>query len=324
MEATAREQWLAERRTGIGGSDAAAILGLSPWAGPMDIWLAKTGQVAEPAETEAMWWGSALEDLVARRYTEKTGRAVYNPERIFRHADHDFIIGTPDRLVVGDRRGVEIKTASGYARDHWGESGTDQVPPHYLVQVLHYMIVTDLPVWDVAVLIGGSDFRIFTVNRDDEMMRTIVDREVEWWTRHIVGGERPPLDGSEGVSKYLAGRFPQDSGEMLDRSGDGYATSYRDRYLEARQQRQRYEALENDAANNLKSLIGDAAGMSFGDGSSITWKNTRGTTSTDWEAVARALTAHIAYPHDVIWDTLVKHHSTERPGVRRFTFKAAR
>ena len=99
-----RTAWLAARRTGIGGSDISAILGLSPWRSPVHVWLDKTGQAPDepPANAEAMYWGKTLEDVVAREYAQRTGRRVQRVNAILRHPQHEWMLGNIDRAIVAE------------------------------------------------------------------------------------------------------------------------------------------------------------------------------------------------------------------------------
>lgn len=121
-DSVADVQWLEDRRKGIGGTDAAAILCTSKWSSPLDVWLRKIGEAPEVEETEQMWWGKALEDLIARRFTETTGLALWDPAQAHRdgiipsrfavHPQHPELLASADRLVVGLREGAEIKTGN--------------------------------------------------------------------------------------------------------------------------------------------------------------------------------------------------------------------
>lgn len=178
----ARAAWLEQRRTGLGGSDAPAVLGLSKWNTPLSLWLDKTGQT--PLDTRAeenaeeKRWGNFLEPVIKQRYAEVTGRTVVQPG-LQRSAKHPFMIANVDGLVSGEPRIVEVKTAR--TSDGWGPEGTDVIPDEYLIQTHHYMTALEVPVADVAVLIGGSDFRIYTVKHDPEFSALLVDKEREFW-----------------------------------------------------------------------------------------------------------------------------------------------
>lgn len=184
------EQWLADRRKGIGGSDAAAVLGLSKWKTPLDVYLDKRGEVADTPDNEAMLWGRALEPVIRQQYAERTGRVVRVPDGILQHQDHPFMLASLDG-ITDDRRVVEIKTAR--TGQDWGEAGSDEVPVAYLLQVQHYMAVTGYAVADVAVLIGGSDFRLYEVPADAELQQMLVDGEAAFWQRVKQGTPPDPI-----------------------------------------------------------------------------------------------------------------------------------
>lgn len=183
-----RNEWLAQRRTGIGGSDAAAVLGMSKWKTPLSVWLDKTGHDTTTTESEPMRWGTLLEPVVRQEYAERSGNEVRQPDTILRHPTHPFMLANIDGVTSSGRL-VEIKTAR--TAEGWGVPGTDEVPEDYLIQVQHYMAVTALPVADIAVLIGGSDFRIYTVPSDAELQGMMIDLEREFWTS-VERNEPPP------------------------------------------------------------------------------------------------------------------------------------
>jgi len=178
MNMMTREQFLAERRLGIGGSDVAPILGMSKWKSALDVYLDKRGEASEQPDNESMLWGRALEPVIRQQYAERTGRVVRVPEAAVVHSMHTFARANLDG-VTDDGRLVEIKTAR-TAQD-WGDPGTDEVPDAYALQVQHYLLVTGLAVADVAVLIGGSDFRLYEVHADTELQNMLIEREAAFW-----------------------------------------------------------------------------------------------------------------------------------------------
>jgi putative phage-type endonuclease len=325
-EQEAKAQWQQERRTGIGGSDAAAVLGLSPWKTDFDVWLEKRGEAPRQNPTEAMWWGTALEELVARRYSEATGHKLYNPQTIFRHHQHQQLLATPDRIALipsKRNRGLEVKTASIYGADEWGAEGTDEIPQHYLVQCVHYMMVTDYQQWDVAVLIGGSDFRVYTVKRDLELEGQVRERLLNWWQKHIEEGVQPPMRGST-VDSWIKQRFPREQLEATFAGSE--ADVWAHKLLQVRQRLKLAELDEEEAKNNLKMAIGDRAGLIGGDWKA-TWKLAKDSTRVDWEAVARELANDLALHSftggaDKILADAAASHSTVTPGSRRLLLKA--
>lgn len=178
---------LRERRKGIGGSDCAAVMGLSRWRTPLDCYLDKRGESEPIEESEAMFWGTTLEPVIRQRYSDVTGLEVLMPSGIIYHKDYPFMLATLDGFTPC-RRIVEIKTAR-YSSE-WGEPGSDEIPIEYMAQVQHYMAVTGFEVADVAVLIGGSDFRIYEVPADRELQAMMIQKEREFWG--LVEAGTPP------------------------------------------------------------------------------------------------------------------------------------
>jgi putative phage-type endonuclease len=182
-----REEWLNERRKGIGGSDAAAICGVSPWKSPYQVYLEKIGESPEQADNDAMFWGRTLEPVIRQRYADVTGKEVVVPNTILQHPDIKFMLANLDGEVPGERV-VEIKTAR--SDQDWGEPGTNEIPDTYMLQVQHYLIVRALPVADVAALFHGNDFRIYEVPADKELQNLLITRESEFW--NMVQNATPP------------------------------------------------------------------------------------------------------------------------------------
>jgi putative phage-type endonuclease len=322
---TEREAWLAERRTGIGGSDIAAILGLSPWKTAVDIWLDKTGQQAEEVigDPEAMRWGSLLEDIIAREYSERTEHSLQRVNRILRHPAHEWVIGNIDRAVVADGSRVrvaddggtllgaqgllEVKTASAYKAGDWGRDGDDDaVPVHYQAQVMWYLGITGLQWADVAALIGGQRMIVRRIERDDETIAAMLERAHEFWHQHVLT-RRPP---EPATAKDVERLFPADNGETVEATDDLLAA-----YNAAREAKARIAQAEADfeaAAGRIKLALGERSILALDGKTLVTWKAAKPSRRTDWKAVAEALHA----PADVI-----AAHTTETAGSRRFLLK---
>ncbi len=194
MNAEQRREWLAQRQTGLGSSEIAAVCGLSPFQTALGVYLIKTGQLPAVEETSAMRWGTALEPAIAAAYTEETGVEL-EPCGLFRRDDEPWMVATPDRVTMDpawdivDGQGpapghlVELKTASAYVAKEWGEPWTDQIPDGYLLQCQWQMLVTGFQRVDVAVLIGGQDFRRYTVHASRNIFAHLLDLGREFWSR---------------------------------------------------------------------------------------------------------------------------------------------
>ena len=193
-----RRDWLALRKQGIGGSDVAAIIGVSPWKTAYALYMEKTEDIEITDEdNERLAWGRRLEAPIREWYCETTGREVVVPD-LMHSKDHPFMLGTLDG-IAGDR-GLEIKTAHHAAG--WGEPGTDQIPTYYLTQVHHYMIVSNLPVFDVAVSIAGSPPVLYEVKADRETHDLLIKAEEQFWKRVQQLEPPPTLSYSDIVSKF--------------------------------------------------------------------------------------------------------------------------
>lgn len=186
-----REQWLEERRTGIGGSDVAAIMGISPWATPLSVYEAKILPPGEDKyENEAMLWGRLHEETIIKEFERRTGLVVTRGGNdIIRHHSMPWMLATPDGLI-GNYEGLEVKTAR--TANGWGDPESNDVPETYLCQVMHYMIVTGRRVWHIAALIGGSELRCRTVKYNDELAGVIIAACHKFWHEHVLAGV-PPL-----------------------------------------------------------------------------------------------------------------------------------
>ena len=194
-----RDKWLAERRTGIGGSDAAAALGLSRWKTAYALWLEKRGQAADTPDNWSMRWGRAMEADLRQHYSDVTGRTVYVPQGIIRHPKFSWMIATPDG-GTDDKRIVEIKTSR--SAEGWGEPGSDQIPEYYALQVQHYLCVTGFAIADVVLGIYGHEPTIYHVEADQDLQEMLVEGERTFW-RCVEQGEPPePANYADVIARY--------------------------------------------------------------------------------------------------------------------------
>lgn len=148
-----REEWLEYRRTGLGGSDAAVVMGLTPYRSKIELWADKTGRMPETEDNEAMRTGRDLEQYVAERFCEAAGKKVRRRNYIFQHDEYDFITANVDREIIGENAGLECKTTSAFAKADF-DSG--EIPLYYYCQCCHYMNVMGYDRMYLAVLIGGQ------------------------------------------------------------------------------------------------------------------------------------------------------------------------
>jgi len=263
-----REEWLVLRRKGIGGSDAAAILGLNPWKTSMDVWLEKTGEFSadDEPDNEKMYWGNMLEDIVAREFMTRTGLKVRRRNAILQHRKHHFMIANVDRLVIGHKAGLECKTAGQYSADDWAMG----VPDYYIPQVQHYMAVTGYKAWYVAVLIGGQEFKYYKIARDNYFIRQLIEAETEFWNL-VETRIPPPIDGTKASTELVKKLYPEaEKGKEIDLPFEAFELIQQ--YERACEEEKRIQLIKDEAANKLKEMLGTAEKGAI-HGRQVIWQN---------------------------------------------------
>ena len=247
-----REDWLAQRRKTVGGSDAAAIVGLSRYSTPYTIFMDKTGRLPDKPDTEAMRLGRDLEDYVAKRWQEATGKKVrrlqamlYNPVYPFAHAD-------VDRMVIGEDAGLECKTTS--TLDVKQFNGVE-FPEKYYAQCVHYLAVTGLKRWYLAVLVFGRGFFEFTLERDQLEIDALMTAEAEFWTENVAKDNPPPPDGSQATTDALQVIYAESQDEERDLFG---RETMLDEYMQLKRQKRAIEDRMGEIENSLKEDLQEA------------------------------------------------------------------
>ncbi len=187
------------RSTFLGGSDIGAILGVSKYRSAVDVWLEKTGKKVNRKDGFALRFGLFAETFIADEYASLTGDQIDEHPQGLIHPQHTFCISHIDRFVLDQKNQplfnndgrlntkklLECKTANHYSQNDWGEPGTDAIPLSYLCQCLGYLGITNLPMIDVVVLLGGSDLRVYTISRDLELEALIFERASFFWTEYV-------------------------------------------------------------------------------------------------------------------------------------------
>lgn len=196
------QEWLENRRKGIGGSDVGAILGLNKWRSPYQLWLDKTGQlpVTEDETNEFAYWGNVLEDVVAKEFARRTGKKVRRANQVFEHKDYPFLRANVDRMIVGEDAILECKTTSEWNSKEWED---DEIPVSYLLQVQHYLNVLDKDKGYIAALIGGNKFVWKEVKRDQELIDIMQAKLVDFWEKNVLGNVAPEIDGSATTTSFI-------------------------------------------------------------------------------------------------------------------------
>lgn len=277
---------LEKRRHGIGGSEISAILGLHPFMGALDVWLAKTEGFQKEA-TDDMRRGSFLEQGIANWYADRE-EAIIELGMTVVHATRPRTMCTPDFFAKkdGNERLLSIK-APRRGGDDWGETGGRVVPEYAALQLQQEDavcrsngLVLD-PVSHLAALVDG-DLRIYAVERDEELQGWLLDFAETWWKRHVDGNEPPPLDGSDGAKAWLRRRFPKNTQPARAATLEEEALVLA---LKAAETQRDVTLLRYTAARQeVEQAIGAAGGLNAACGR-VTWradKNGKRSFKTNW------------------------------------------
>lgn len=260
------EDWLAERRKGIGGSDVAAIMGLSAYSTPYQVWLEKTqGIHHDISEKPAVMWGNILEPVVGEHYMDcHPDRHVRRVNAIARSIERPWAQASLDYEVHDPELGwgvLEIKTAGWRRESDWEEG----VPVYYQTQVAHYLSVTGRPFADVAVLIAGQDYREYRVMRDEEDVATVNAAVDEFWHDYVEDGVAPRIDAMDGAAVFMAHERPEH--DYLESKN---TPTLLNRWLLAKAELEHAKGEYERWTAKLKGLVGDAQGIECPDGR-LTW-----------------------------------------------------
>jgi putative phage-type endonuclease len=274
------------RPWGIGGSDIGAILGLSPYRGPVDVWAEKVGGSGgqgggSGSEAIHLRYGQHLEPFVAREYERMTGHVTHEHPRTLRHPKHPHLFAHVDRLVGREGRAVvdsggnictptllECKTASAFSADQWGQAWTDQVPHAYLVQCVWYTTITGCEEAHLAVLLGNSEFRVYRVGHDRGLGERLVNAALCFWDEHVMTGIPPqPTTRAEVLKLYpleVAG---------LEVEADDEAIRQLRRLRRIQGLNKRLEQSSEHIKQRLTALIRDAERLCSNGSTLATWRS---------------------------------------------------
>lgn len=210
-------EWIMCRKKGIGGSDAGAICGLNKYRSAVSVYIDKTEEtVHEQEDNETMRQGRDLEQYVADRFAEETGKKVRKENSILYLPDMPYMIANVDRLIIGEDAGLECKTASAYSADKWKDGS---IPPEYEIQCHHYMAVTGASAWYIACIILGKGFVWHKIDRDPEVIDMLKRIEADFWTEFVQKRKMPPPDGSEEADRAILNRYPDSEEKSIPLNG---------------------------------------------------------------------------------------------------------
>lgn len=261
------ETWLQYRKKGIGGSDAGSICGLNPYSTAISVFQDKTQpQVEEKADNEAMRQGRDLEEYVARRFTEETGKKVRRANAIFYQEENPFMLANVDRLIVGENAGLECKTASAYSADKWKDG---HIPESYEIQCHHYMAVTGADAWYIACVVLGKEFIWHKIERDEETIQMLIQIETDFWYQNVLADKMPAPDGSKAAEELLSKYYKNsDPGKSIALVGFDEKLKRRDEISELQD---KLEKEKKQIEQEVKVYMEDAE-KADSDHYSVSWK----------------------------------------------------
>lgn len=292
------DEWLAIRQKSIGGSDAAAVLGLTKYNSPYALWCEKTGKITpdDISDKEAVRLGNDLEEYVAQRFTEATGKKVRNDNHIIYNSEYPFAHANIDRDVVGEDAGLECKTTSSW--DIISQCMYGKYPDHWYVQMTHYMMVTGRKKWYLAVLCLGRGFFHFEIERNEDEIAALANAERQFWAR-VETRTPPPLDGTDSTADALKIVLGDSVEQTVDLTG---VVNYLQLYTRLREQGKQIDEQIAACQAHIMQFMGTAS------------KGTYGSTTVSFKTQVRKTFDRKAYEadHGAIPDQYFKK-STSRP-----------
>lgn len=301
------------RSRGLGSSDAAAAVGLSPWKSRVQLWLEKTGRVQREdiSDKEIVHFGNVLEDVVAQEFSRRRGLKVQRRREPYtlEHESGLVMVANVDRLIVGTGGILEAKTADKWSRQKW-----DDVPEHYHIQVIHQLVTANKREAVLAVLIGGNEYQDFEIERHDQLSEFLVAKEAEFW-RHVIDDVAPePVSAADVVALY-----PLDSGKTKIATPE--LAEIHAELVEVRKLCKTFDEQKHRLEETIKLFIGEDAELLLNEGGAklATWKTAKGSDYTHWDKIAADLEP-LVDPEQYA-QIFAEHSGTYPYGSRRFLVK---
>lgn len=260
------DEWLEDRRKSIGGSDAAAVIGLNRYRTPMEVYADKLGVLPPKEDTEAMRLGRDLEEYVAQRFCEATGKKVRRLTETLRNPKYPFAHANIDRRVIGEKAGLECKFSNSLSLKRYKNG---EFPDEYYTQCVHYMAVTGWVRWYLAVVIVGVGIKIFTIERDEAEIEALMNAERDFWENNVLKQVPPKPHGTESDNTAINSLFKEsEAGASVQLTGFKDKLRIRDDIV------QQIKILENEKQRIEQEIKLEMGGNETAETEeySITWK----------------------------------------------------
>ena len=298
-----------ERLKGIGGSDVPVLLGKSPYKTPYQLYLEKLGLLEPEPEPDngPLYFGKRLESMILQEFCERMGKEIVIADLFYKHPDNEFMVGHLDAMIPHGGDIEEAKTSGQYMASDWGEELTDEVPEPYILQCQHYMAITGAKMAWLPVLIGGNDFRVYRIFRNDNLINNLIEIEKSFWFDNVLAKNTPPVDSSDRTAKALTKLFPRDTGETIEATDDIIKIL---KNLEAykRQEDDQKKRIELQK-NKLKIFLQDKSALTYNNKIMLTWKKSTDSLKTDYKAIVAELQPD---------ESIIRKYQKTVAGSRRF------
>lgn len=296
-----REDWLRLRQSGIGGSDISAIMGFNPYKTAYDLYHDKINDVVADAQSDAAYWGTILEDVVAKEYALRNDCKVQKVNYMIRHPKFDFALANIDRAVINPsisgnvrlkdgklttNKLLEVKTASEYMKNVWGDEASDQVPDNYNLQCQWYMGITGVDECDLALLLGGNKYRQYNIKFDAELFEIMIDEAQNFWVNHVLARVEPtPTTLANAKQKYATSTPDSVLNIAFD---DDAVIAVVDRYIELKEQEKELKEKLEQAQTDVINLIEDNETLTIDGELVVTYKAQKGRETFDKKGCLKA------------------------------------
>lgn len=296
-----REDWLRLRQSGIGGSDISAIMGFNPYKTAYDLYHDKINDVVEDAQSDAAYWGTILEDVVAKEYALRNDCKVQKVNYMIRHPEFDFALANIDRAVINPSisgnvrlkdgklttdKLLEVKTASEYMKNVWGDEASDQVPDNYNLQCQWYMGITGVGECDLALLLGGNKYRQYNIKFDAELFEIMIDEAQNFWVNHVSARVEPtPTTLANAKQKYATSTPDSVLNIAFD---DDAVIAVVDRYTDLKEQEKELKEKLEQAQTDVINLIEDNEALTIDGELVMTYKAQKGRETFDKKGCLKA------------------------------------
>lgn len=258
---------LTDRKSFIGASEIGAVVGVDPFCTPLKLYGLKTGLIApdDLSDNEAVEWGQRLERIVSQKFAEKNNVKLIAYKKRYFHPIYDFLSCELDNIIAGTDELVEVKTASAWQIKKWQHD--DEIPSHYICQVMMQLGLSRRRIGHIAVLVGGQKYIEKRIEFDEDFYNNLVEKACAFWS--MVELRTPPMACGDDNESLLE-LYPTNKTDEIIQGIEEFNTAI-SRRQELSMHIKNMESEKYEVENRLKQVIGDAVGIRTRE-YIITWK----------------------------------------------------